>query len=25
LDQVPGVKKAIDIKKKVEKVKDLIK
>jgi len=25
LDQVPGVKKAIDIKKKAEKVKDLIK
>jgi sec-independent protein translocase protein TatA len=25
LDQVPGLKKAIDIKKKVEKVKDLIK
>jgi sec-independent protein translocase protein TatA len=25
LDQMPGVKKAIDIKKKAEKVKDLIK
>ena len=25
LDQVPGVKKAIDIKKKAEKVKDFIK
>lgn len=25
MDQVPGVKKAIDIKKKAEKVKDLIK
>jgi sec-independent protein translocase protein TatA len=25
LDQIPGMKKAIDIKKKVEKVKDLIK
>ena len=25
LDQVPGVKKAIDIKKKAEKLKDLIK
>jgi len=25
LDQIPGVKKAIDIKKKAEKLKDLIK